>query len=453
MGDQRDESMMDSELHHDNITPAPYGANDSLIDQLRMALDNATLELKRLADVIRVKDELIVKKDETITALITQLHTRPSSPVRTTVPSVSIPQPGSIPMSSTSSKTTKLRDPETFNGEATKIHTFVTDCYLKFDMEPINFQNDFLKIGWASTHLGGNAKIWWTALYKQNMALPHDSRAPELRSFPVFVEKLTALFGDPDLRSSKANELRALKQNGSVAEYIAQFKTIAQYLQYNDQALLDIFKAGLTRRIQQLIAMRENEPTFLQDYMDVANRVDAKTNPQKFDVGFGPSLFYANSYRPAADKPSVHRSQDKNPGSSQHRTYAGVSTPATAFRTTTTPTAPIAPVKQVSPATTPAPRSSIPRPQAAAGIPATSKDGTIPMELDASRRNGITPEERQRRKDDNLCLYCGSPEHYNATCPLRPNRPGRRVYAVQGTPVFISDAEDLEVSTNDHAQE
>ena len=122
------------------------------------------------------------------------------------------------------------------------------------------------------------------------MALPHDSRAPELRSFNVFVEKLTALFGDPDLRSSKAAELRALKQNGSVAEYIAQFKTIAQYLQYNDQALLDIFKAGLTRRIQQLIAMRENEPTTLQEYMDIANRVDARTNPQKFDVGFGPFL-------------------------------------------------------------------------------------------------------------------------------------------------------------------
>src|ERR1700738_6122 len=163
--------MMDTELPPDIITPAPYGANDSLIDQLRAALDNATLELKRLADIIRVKDELIVKKDDLITALISQLHTRPSSPAPTSVPTV---PPGSITMSSISSKTTKLRDPKTFNGEATKIHTFVTDCYLKFDMEPINFQNDFLKNRWASTHLSGNVKIWWTALYKQNMAFLHD---------------------------------------------------------------------------------------------------------------------------------------------------------------------------------------------------------------------------------------------------------------------------------------
>src|ERR1700692_1860680 len=244
--DQLDESMMDSELHQDNITPAPYGANDSYADQLRAALDNATLELKRLADIIRTKDELIVKKDKVITALINQ-RPRPSSPVPVSVPPVAIPmsfpQPGPTSVSSIPNKTTKLRDPETFNGDATKLHTFVADCYLKFDMEPYNFPNDFIKIGWASSHLGGNAKIWWTALYKQNMALPHDSRVSELRSFNVFIDKLTALFGDPDLRSSKAAELRALRQNGSVAEYIAQLKTIAQYLQYNDQALLDIFKA------------------------------------------------------------------------------------------------------------------------------------------------------------------------------------------------------------------
>ena len=90
--------MMDSELHQDNITPAPYGANDSYADQLRAALDNATLELKRLADIIRAKDELIVKKDETITTLITQLHTRPSSPVPASAPtSVSNPPAWSPP--------------------------------------------------------------------------------------------------------------------------------------------------------------------------------------------------------------------------------------------------------------------------------------------------------------------------------------------------------------------
>ena len=451
--DQLDESMMDSELHQDNITPAPYGANDSYADQLRAALDNATLELKRLADIIRTKDELIVKKDEVITALINQ-RTRPSSPVPVSVPPVAIPmsfpQPGPTSVSSIPNKTTKLRDPETFNGDATKLHTFVADCYLKFDMEPYNFPNDFIKIGWASSHLGGNAKIWWTALYKQNMALPHDSRVSELRSFNVFIDKLTALFGDPDLRSSKAAELRALRQNGSVAEYIAQFKTIAQYLQYNDQALLDIFKAGLNRRIQQLIAMRENEPTTLQDYMDVANKVDARMNPQKFDVGFGPSLFYSNSYRSAVDKTSAPRPQDKNSGP-QTRSYAATTSVIAPRTTSTLPVTPRQPsAPQAPPTAIPGPRSSIPRP--AVGIPATSKDGTTPMELDASRRNSVPWEERQRRRDNNLCSYCGSPDHFIASCPLQQRAGPRRVNAVHGVPVFVTEWEEGG-PTNDHAQE
>jgi hypothetical protein len=169
--------------------------------------------------------------------------------------------------------------------------------------------------------------------------------------------------------------------------------------------------------------------------MDTVNRVDARTNPQKFDVGFGLSLFYSSSYRPAVDKPSAPRPQEKNP-SPQPRTYATTAS-VTAPRTTTTqPATP----KQTSapPATTtavPTSRSSLPRP--AVGIPTTYKDGTVPMELDASRRNGLTPEERQRRFDNHLCLYCGSPDHVYASCPLKLARPWRRVNATQGTPVFL----------------
>ncbi|OMH78677.1 Retrotransposon-derived protein PEG10 [Zancudomyces culisetae] len=47
---------------------------------------------------------------------------------------------------------------------------------------------------------------------------------------------------------------------------------------------------------------------------------------------------------------------------------------------------------------------------------------TQPMEIDgtSTRRPPITPEERQRRRDNNLCLYCGNPDHIIAICPRRP---------------------------------
>jgi hypothetical protein len=39
----------------------------------------------------------------------------------------------------------------------------------------------------------------------------------------------------------------------------------------------------------------------------------------------------------------------------------------------------------------------------------------------ASRRKKLTPEEYKRRRDLNLCLYCGKEGHQAATCTARPN--------------------------------
>uniref|UniRef100_A0A3B3Y7H1 CCHC-type domain-containing protein n=1 Tax=Poecilia mexicana TaxID=48701 RepID=A0A3B3Y7H1_9TELE len=41
-----------------------------------------------------------------------------------------------------------------------------------------------------------------------------------------------------------------------------------------------------------------------------------------------------------------------------------------------------------------------------------------PMQIVRTR---LTPEERQRRRELNQCMYCGKPGHYIASCPVRPN--------------------------------
>uniref|UniRef100_A0A3B3TX12 CCHC-type domain-containing protein n=1 Tax=Poecilia latipinna TaxID=48699 RepID=A0A3B3TX12_9TELE len=41
-----------------------------------------------------------------------------------------------------------------------------------------------------------------------------------------------------------------------------------------------------------------------------------------------------------------------------------------------------------------------------------------PMQIGRTR---LTPEERQRRRELNQCMYCGKPGHYIVSCPVRPN--------------------------------
>jgi len=50
----------------------------------------------------------------------------------------------------------------------------------------------------------------------------------------------------------------------------------------------------------------------------------------------------------------------------------------------------------------------------------TIVDHSEPMQIDAARPRGpLTPQERQRRIDNNLCLYCGKAGHIAKTCPIK----------------------------------
>lgn len=49
-----------------------------------------------------------------------------------------------------------------------------------------------------------------------------------------------------------------------------------------------------------------------------------------------------------------------------------------------------------------------------------------PMILDSTRYTKLSAEERKRRRDQNLCRYCGSDEHLITACPLRPGKGGAR---------------------------
>ena len=46
----------------------------------------------------------------------------------------------------------------------------------------------------------------------------------------------------------------------------------------------------------------------------------------------------------------------------------------------------------------------------------------VPSSARITRRGRLTPEEYQRRKDHNLCLYCADKNHQVAKCPVVPSQ-------------------------------
>lgn len=61
----------------------------------------------------------------------------------------------------------------------------------------------------------------------------------------------------------------------------------------------------------------------------------------------------------------------------------------------------------------PLPAASTPT-QSVSSLPGPEPE---PMQIGQTR---LTPEERQRRRDSKQCIYCGSPDHFIASCPIRP---------------------------------
>src|SRR5579859_6087231 len=53
-------------------------------------------------------------------------------------------------------------------------------------------------------------------------------------------------------------------------------------------------------------------------------------------------------------------------------------------------------------------------------FPTHTADGTVPMEINLCGGYRLTQAERERRRLNNLCGYCGQPGHSAFNCPVVP---------------------------------
>jgi len=67
--------------------------------------------------------------------------------------------------------------------------------------------------------------------------------------------------------------------------------------------------------------------------------------------------------------------------------------------------------------------------------------GPEPMELDTIKFKKLTQEEKEKRRKEGLCMYCGQKGHYASRCPNK-GKPTTQVHQVetQPTPIIESNA-------------
>ena len=255
-----------------------------------------------------------------------------------------------------------LNKPAEYHGDdRNKCNTFVAQIRLYIGGNPEVFPNEASKVLFAATYLRGRAFNW----FEPYLARGDD---PILANFNLFVETLLTAFGDPELQKTMMRKLKALRQTGSAADYRTAFEGYVQYLNLGENALKEYFYDGLKDNIKDVIAdiPAEFEPTGFDAFKAWCVRIDSRQHDRKMENKGGARIFA--------------------------RAKEGLSRNAVAIR---------AP-----------PRSTF----------TVRNDGPQPMELDAglSRRfKPLTPAEKKRRFENNLCLYCGKDGHRAGDCPMK----------------------------------
>ena len=263
----------------------------------------------------------------------------------------------------------KIASPEYYNGQRSKLPSFITQVTMVITLQPTRFPNETSKVIYAGSFLRDTAFLWFQ---------PYVTAEPQpafMLSFKEFCKELQSTFGDPDEVATAERQLYALRQKGSVTSYLAEFMRYAVLVKWNDEAKAAQFYRGLKDGIKDELS-RVGRPTSLKDLESAAIRIDTRLFERLVEKG--------------------ERSTSTDVISNQSRF-----TPRTL---------------------TFVPRqSTFTKSQTTYSRPSNSLQATFPVSPDRlTRRGKLTPAEYQRRKDDNLCLYCGDKGHQVLKCPLAP---------------------------------
>ncbi|KAF7698237.1 nephrocystin-4-like, partial [Silurus meridionalis] len=175
-------------------------------------------------------------------------------------------------------------------------------------------------------------------------------------TFTAFSEELRKVFGSATPRQDATRSLLSSSQGErSVAEYAADFRTDATDSGWDRTALYDTFFRGLSAQVKDELAARELPPG-LDALIALAIQIDRRIRERR------------------SERFTRH----------PERTYH---TPPTRHHT--------------PPRTTPASEASSP-----------------PQPMEIARRH-LSLSEKERRRSQGLCLYCGEAGHMAASCPAK----------------------------------
>jgi len=314
------------------------------------------------------------------------------------------------PRVATPTSPSKVREPDQFDGsDSRKLRAFLMQLEFNFNDRPTVFCEDRTKVNYTLSYLKGMAlDLFEPGLLRKGLVEPN-----WLSSWVLFVDQLRTNFGPHDPVGDAEDELDRLhfKDNQHITRYLVDFARASAQVTWGEAALRHQFYKGLPDRIKDEIA-RVGKPGRLSELRTLAQSIDARYWERRSEISRAtPSTKNTSpTSKPSDNKSSTSasssKSQEKKPDNSDCSTSGSGSRPAIPQPNNATPT------------------SRKPELQGKLG-----KDGKL------------TAEERQRRFDNKLCMFCGGPGHVAKDCNKRNKDPKARNASVKTTePATVAES-------------
>lgn len=188
-----------------------------------------------------------------------------------------------------------------------------------------------------------------------------ESGSQVLNTIDTFFESMSQLYDDPQRMATAEAILHHLVQGRRpIEDYTVEFRKWAADTNWNEPALRYQYRQGLSKLLKDELARMET-PASLEELIQAATKLDRRLRERRSE-----------------------RFQNPRPAWTASRLQPiPISSPITAGPTTLPDSEPM-------------------------------QFGLIQPPL--------TSEERQRRRQSNLCLYCGGAGHFLRNCPIRPSK-------------------------------
>ena len=296
----------------------------------------------------------------------------------------------------------KAKEPDTFYGtDPSKLRPFLMQCNLNFVDRPHEFQADRHKVIFTLSYLRGIAQSW----FEPAMGDLRNHEPSWFNDYSEFVSELQLNFGPHDAIAEAEAGLAKLKMrdNQKITTYIVEFNSLSVLLEWGDAALRHRFYDGLPARLKDDVS-RDGKPPTLQGMRLKAQQCDARYWERRAEVtrktssGNIPRPHFETRHPSSSSSSHTHAQQVKKPMFKKPGDYKPSHQPSYQH--------------QAPPAYRPSPR----------GPPASSSKPKEDLSTKLGKDGKLTFAEKQRRRDNNLCLWCGKPGHMADVCPLNATK-------------------------------